>query len=133
MHPKTFQSGLTITPWTAACQAPLLMGFPRQEYWSGIPLPILKDHPNSGIECRDVSSISCIVRQILYHCTTWKPPYWQGTAPSPQLLRSGSSSFSPAQGASGITGSVHMALGHSTNSWLPSMLKCTCLLHVDKG
>ena len=25
------------TPWTVACQAPLSLGFPRQEYWSGLP------------------------------------------------------------------------------------------------
>ena len=30
---------LFATPWTAADQAPLSMGFPRQEYWSGVPLP----------------------------------------------------------------------------------------------
>ena len=30
---------LLATPWTAAYQAPLLMGFSRQEYWSGVPLP----------------------------------------------------------------------------------------------
>ena len=30
---------LLVTPWTAAYQAPLSMGFPRQEYWSGVPLP----------------------------------------------------------------------------------------------
>ena len=29
----------TATPWTAAHQAPLSMGFSRQEYWSGLPLP----------------------------------------------------------------------------------------------
>ena len=28
-----------VTPWTAAHQAPLSMGFSRQEYWSGVPLP----------------------------------------------------------------------------------------------
>ena len=28
---------LCATPWTAACQAPLSMGFSRQEYWSGLP------------------------------------------------------------------------------------------------
>ena len=28
-----------MTPWTAAYQAPLSMGFSRQEYWSGVPLP----------------------------------------------------------------------------------------------
>ena len=30
---------LLATPWTAAHQTPLSMGFPRQEYWSGVPLP----------------------------------------------------------------------------------------------
>ena len=33
------QSWLLATPWTAALQAPLSMGFSRQEYWSGVPLP----------------------------------------------------------------------------------------------
>ena len=32
---------LFATPWTAAYQAPLSMGFSRQEYWSGVPLPSL--------------------------------------------------------------------------------------------
>ena len=31
------------TPWTAAYQAPPSMGFARQEYWSGLPLPSPKD------------------------------------------------------------------------------------------
>ena len=30
---------LLVTPWAAAYQAPLPMGFSRQEYWSGVPLP----------------------------------------------------------------------------------------------
>ena len=30
---------LLATPWTAAFQAPPSMGFSRQEYWSGVPLP----------------------------------------------------------------------------------------------
>jgi len=33
-----------------ACQAPQFMGFPRQEYWSGLPFPPPGDHPNPGIE-----------------------------------------------------------------------------------
>ena len=32
-----------VTPWTAACQAPLSMGFPRQKYWSGLLFPSLGD------------------------------------------------------------------------------------------
>ena len=40
------------TPWTVACQAPLTMGFSRQENWSGLPFPSPGDHPNPGIEAR---------------------------------------------------------------------------------
>ena len=35
---------LLATPWTAAYQAPPSMGFSRQEYWSGVPLPSPKDN-----------------------------------------------------------------------------------------
>ena len=38
------------TPWTVACQAPLSMGFPRQECWSGLPFPSPGDLPDPGIE-----------------------------------------------------------------------------------
>ena len=37
-------------PWTVAHQAPLSVGFPRQEYWSGLPCPSPADLPNPGIE-----------------------------------------------------------------------------------
>ena len=39
---------LFATPWTVACQAPLSMGFSRQEYWSGLPFPSPGDLPNPG-------------------------------------------------------------------------------------
>ena len=38
---------LLVTPWTAAYQAPLSMGFSRQEYWSGVPLPSPQTTGNS--------------------------------------------------------------------------------------
>ena len=38
---------LSVTPWTAAYQAPRSMGFSRQEYWSGVPLPYETDDGNS--------------------------------------------------------------------------------------
>ena len=41
---------LFTTPWPVAHQAPLSMGFFRQEYWSGLPFPPPGDHPNPGIE-----------------------------------------------------------------------------------
>ena len=37
---------LLATPWTAAYQAPPSMGFARQEYWSGVPLPSLHSEAN---------------------------------------------------------------------------------------
>ena len=37
-------------PWTVARQSPLSMGFPRQEYWSGLPFPSPKDIPSLQIE-----------------------------------------------------------------------------------
>ena len=41
---------LFATPWTVAYQAPLSMGFSRQECWSGLPLPSPEDLPNPGIK-----------------------------------------------------------------------------------
>ena len=41
---------LFATPWTIAYQAPLSMGFSRQEYWSGLPLPSPANLPDPGIE-----------------------------------------------------------------------------------
>ena len=38
------------TTWTVACQAPLSMGFPRQEYWSGLPFPSLGNLLHPGIQ-----------------------------------------------------------------------------------
>ena len=49
-HCLVAKSCLTLaTPWTVAHQAPLSVGFPRQEYWSGLPLPSLGDL-DPGIE-----------------------------------------------------------------------------------
>ena len=39
-----------VTPWTAVSQAPLSMGFSRQEYWGGLPCPPPGDLPDPGIE-----------------------------------------------------------------------------------
>ena len=47
---KSLQLYLTFaTLWTIACQAPLSMGFSRQEYWSGLPCPPPGDLHNPGI------------------------------------------------------------------------------------
>ena len=43
---------LFATPWSVAYQAPLSMGFPRQEYWSGLPFPSPGDLADPGIKPR---------------------------------------------------------------------------------
>ena len=40
---------LFVTPWTAAYQAPPFMGFSRQEYWSGLPLPSPTKYSNTSL------------------------------------------------------------------------------------
>ena len=53
------------TPWTVACQAPLSMGFPRQEYWGGLLFPSPGDLPDPGIE-----PMSPALAEIFF--TAWK-------------------------------------------------------------
>ena len=57
-----------LTPWTIAHQAPLSMGFSRQEYWNGLPSPPPGDLPNPGIEPASLC-VSCID-------PPGKPIYW---------------------------------------------------------
>ena len=45
------------TPWTVAHQAPPSMGFPRQDYWSGLPLPSPLDNSNMHLKCESMIEI----------------------------------------------------------------------------
>ena len=47
---------LFATPWTVAYQAPLSMGFSRQEYWNGLPCPPPGDLPKPGTEPMSLTS-----------------------------------------------------------------------------
>ena len=71
---------LFVTPWTVARQAPLSMGFSRQEYWSGLPFPSPGDLPNPGIE---LVSLSTLVGDFSSTNTTWEahilPSYVENT------------------------------------------------------
>ena len=59
---------LLVTPWTVAHQAPLSMGFSRQEYWSGFPFPTSRDLLDPGMEPVSLPSPSLAGR-----CTTVPP------------------------------------------------------------
>ena len=57
MHAKLLQSCPRLaTPWTVACQAPLSVGFSRQEYWSGLSCPPPGDLPDPGIKPTSLTS-----------------------------------------------------------------------------
>ena len=82
---------LLATPWTAAYQAPLSMGFARQEYWSGVPLP----SPLKVYVLFQIWRIFChgLVNYLLSHTATaffWWNFY---SAPTPDLLIPGFNFF----------------------------------------
>ena len=58
---------LFATPWTIAHQAPLTMGFSRQEHWSGLPLPSPRDLPNPRIEPTSLVSLALQVDSLPLH------------------------------------------------------------------
>ena len=53
---------LLFTPWTIACQAPLSLGLPRQEYWSGLPFPTPRDLPDPGLKPASLASPALLGR-----------------------------------------------------------------------
>ena len=57
---------LSVTSWTVACQAPLSVGFFRQEYWSGLPFP-----PPETLPPRDQSRIFWVSCIAVRFSTTW--------------------------------------------------------------
>ena len=56
------QSYLIVTPWTVARQAPLSMGFSRQDYWSGLPCPPPEDLPSPEMEPKSLMSPASVGR-----------------------------------------------------------------------
>ena len=64
---------LFVTLWTVARQAPLSMGFPRQEHWNGVPCPPPGDLPDPGTE--PVSIMSPALAGVFFATSaTWEAP-----------------------------------------------------------
>ena len=61
---------LFATPWNVAFQAPLSMGFSRQEYWSGLPCLSPGDLLNSGIELASFT-FPALAGELFTTSTTW--------------------------------------------------------------
>ena len=62
-----------MTPWTVARQAPLSMGYSRQEYWSGLPCPPPGNLPNPGVKPVSLGS-SALAGGFLASSATWEVP-----------------------------------------------------------
>ena len=81
---------LFATLWTIAPQAPLSMGFSRQEYWSGLPFPPPGELPNPGINPR------------LLRLLHWQAGSLPLVPPGKPHLNTDNISFSPVGGIGGI-------------------------------
>ena len=76
---------LFVTPWTVARQAPLSIGFSRQEYWSGLPCPPPGNLPGPGIEPVPLMS-PALAGEFFTTSTTWEALatwYTSSVYPSP--------------------------------------------------
>ena len=70
---------LLATLWTAAYQAPLSMGFSRQEYWSGVPLPSLTDGQEVHEKIFNIPSYSVQFSSVTQSCLTLCDPINRST------------------------------------------------------
>ena len=62
-----------VTPWTVALQAPLSMGFSRQEWWSGLSRPLPGELPHPGIELMSLKS-PVLTGGFFSISATWEAP-----------------------------------------------------------
>ena len=63
----------SATLWTVAQQAPLSMGFPNQEYWSGLPCPPPRDLPDPGIKPASLMS-PALAGRFFTSSAIWEAP-----------------------------------------------------------
>ena len=71
------QVRLVATRWTVAHQAPLSMGFPRYEYWGGLPCPSPRNLPNPGVKTTSHTSLA-LAGEFFTISTTWEATWVLG-------------------------------------------------------
>ena len=76
---------LFATPWTVAHQAPLSMGFPRQEYWSRVLFPLPGDLPHPGIDPVSLTSPALAGGLFITRAPWESPPSISKALPSPAV------------------------------------------------
>ena len=76
---------LLATPWTAAYQAPPSMGFSRQEYWSGVPLPSLHLPTRASLFTQTVTNLTAMQETWMQYLG-WKILWRKELLSTPVLL-----------------------------------------------
>ena len=74
-RPEVLSHFSHVTSWTIAHQAPLSMGFSRQEYWSGLPCPPPGDLPDPGIMSTSLWGLPALAGRFFTTGTIWKVLY----------------------------------------------------------
>ena len=113
---------LCVNLWTVACQAPLFMGFSRQEYWSRLPCSPPGDLPDPGIE---PTSLTCpaLAGRFFTTSATWE-------APATHIHVFNSPPKSPPRGSRLPHNIEQKSLCHTVGPYLLPILNaavCTCL------
>ena len=102
-----------MTPWTVAHQAPPSMGFSRQEYWSGVPLPSLLLDDRHILTTYSTFSYRNIIMRLL-------TPKVYDPGAIPFLKRKGAKEAQGAQSAMAGKQEPESQLSRQTQSrWLP--------------
>ena len=83
----------SVALWTVSCQAPLSLGFPSQDYWSGLPCPPPGHLPDPGVE--PVSpTLPALADRFFTTSVTWKAP-WSTVIPTKPSPRSWEGPYCP--------------------------------------
>ena len=83
------------TTWTAACQAPMGMGFPRQENWHGLPFPSPGHLPNTGVKSMSLV-YPASVGKFFTNSATWEALPDEEKQVKEHLAQNGSPSITSA-------------------------------------
>ena len=113
---------LFVILWTVAHQAPLSMGFPRQEYWSGLLFPSPRDLPDPGI--KPVSPVSPTLAGRFFPTAPGKP--------QPLLNLSGRNVKSASYSTPSPQGCQNIFLKNKSESQLPAVFQIQSRFHGSK-
>ena len=120
---------LFATLWTVAGQAPLSMGFSRQEYWSGLPRPPPGDLPDPGFEHASLTT-PALAGRFFTTSATWEAPTGSEGHPCPfEVRRIQTSSFDKEKTVKdlGKEGKHRWYLPQSLLRWL-----CDTMIYNEK-